>query len=260
VSQVQSQLVAAWPEVMTSNIAWTAAADNLTLDLDDIHVWRVNQDVPISAVKDMAHFLTETENDRAERFVFERDNRRFRATRAILRKLLARYLDCAPEDVHIRKGLQDKPFLDDRINTRQLKFNISHSNGLALMAFSLEGELGIDLEFARPEFATMEIAERFFSKREIEDLRKLTGAEQVRAFYRCWTRKEAYVKAGGGGLQIPLDSFDVSVGTESEVRLRSADCERWYLKSFTPAPSYEACLAMEGKRRIAFLEQEPSFL
>ncbi len=128
-----------------------------------------------------------------------------------------------------------------------MRFNISHSHGLAVLAFARNREIGIDLEPIRPEFAGEEIAERYFSAQELAELRALPAALRPEGFFLCWTRKEAYVKARGLGLQVPLDSFSVSLTPGQPEILQSVDSARWSLRSFAPAPNFVAAIVEEGQ-------------
>jgi 4'-phosphopantetheinyl transferase len=126
-------------------------------------------------------------------------------------------------------------------------FNLSHSHGLAVYAFARNRELGIDLELIRQEFAGESIAERNFSARELDEWHRLPPELRAEAFFLCWTRKEAYVKARGEGLQIPLASFSVTLTPGQPEELHSLDGGRWLLHSFQPAPGYAAAVVGEGK-------------
>ena len=150
----------------------------------------------------------------------------------------------APQTLRIPTGKFGKPSLADQNN---LRFNVTHSYGLVVYGFAIKRELGIDTEKIRPDFGGEDIAERYFSEPEQEELRQLPVELRATAFFLCWTRKEAYIKAHGHGLQIPLASFDVSLTPGKPETLRSSDEQRWSLHSFTPAPGYAAAIITEGK-------------
>ncbi|MFZ0912892.1 MAG: 4'-phosphopantetheinyl transferase superfamily protein [Candidatus Korobacteraceae bacterium] len=136
-----------------------------------------------------------------------------------------------------------------------IRFNLSHSHGLALYAFAYRREVGIDLELIQTDFGGEAVAERFFSPRELAQLRALSVELRAEGFFNCWTRKEAYVKARGDGLQIQLDSFDVSLTPGYPNALNSSDCLRWSLCSFQPAPQFVAAVVAEGRGwRLRHLE------
>lgn len=144
-------------------------------------------------------------------------------------------------------GPQDKPSLEMQGLSPRVNFNLSHSHGLAVYAFALGREVGVDVELIRPEFIGDDIAERYFSSREQAELRTLSQNLRAEGFFNCWTRKEAYVKARGEGLQIPLKDFDVSLTPGEPPILESGDISQWSLRSFEPAPGYVAAVVAEGK-------------
>jgi 4'-phosphopantetheinyl transferase len=158
-----------------------------------------------------------------------------------LRELLSRYLNCAPSLIRFSKNAFGKPSL----TAGELRFNLSHSNGMVLYVIGRGKEVGCDIEHCDPQLASEEIAERFFSPSEVASLRSVAPAERNRSFFNCWTRKEAYVKARGCGLSLPLDSFDVSlVPGEAAALLRG--CDGWSVESFEPARDYHAAVVAEG--------------
>jgi 4'-phosphopantetheinyl transferase len=151
--------------------------------------------------------LSEDELERAARFRFDVDRHRFVAGRATLRRLLAAYLDTAPAAVELRYGAQGRPFVPGP----GLSFNVAHSGSTALFAFAPGFDVGVDVELlahARP--GDERVADRFFSPLEVATLRAHASAARPHAFLRCWTRKEAFVKARGDGLSLPLQAFDVT--------------------------------------------------
>ena len=158
--------------------------------------------------------LSADEHERAERFRFERDRLRYQRGRATVRQVLGETLDITPHAIRFAYGPQGKPSLTDS----QCFFNLAHCDALAVLAVS-DHELGIDVELDRDGFANDTIAERFFAPAEILFLRALPPHEQRAAFFRCWTRKEAYLKALGGGLSIPLDDFTVDFSVDGPARI-----------------------------------------
>ena len=150
---------------------------------------------------------------RAERFYFDEDRIHFIVGRGFLRCTLASYFGVQPKQLRFTYNAFGKPNLDLPSGS-WLKFNLSHAGKLALLAVTAGRELGVDLELIRPGMAQELIPEQFFSPSEVESLRGLPEEHQDAAFFACWTRKEAYVKAKGKGLSIPLDEFDVSLAPE----------------------------------------------
>jgi 4'-phosphopantetheinyl transferase len=221
---------------------------SLPISADEIHVWSASLERPREVVADHRRLLAPDERQRADRFRFERDRSRFIVGRGVLRILLGRYLGLSPEEVSFRYGAFDKPHLAHPGPW----FNVSHSGPVALYALSTGGELGIDVELDDADFAQERIAERFFSPAEVKVLRSLPESAQPRAFLTCWTRKEAFIKARGDGLSLPLDSFDVSLDPESPAALLrtlwSADEPvEWQMQDLSDREAgYIAAVAMRG--------------
>ena len=226
-------------------VSWSRPAQDLTLRGDELHIWLAWLDVDPQQRARLCSYLSTDEVSRAERFVFPRDRDHFIVARGTLRELLGKYLHCPPNAVQFKTGRYGKlSLLEDH---HHLRFNLSHSHGLALYAFCRGRELGIDAEKIRPEFTGEGIAGRYFSAAEQRELAELPEELRDMAFFLCWTRKEAYIKAHGDGLQIALDSFDVSLKPGEPETLRSADSHRWSMCSFTPAPEFVAAIIVEGE-------------
>jgi 4'-phosphopantetheinyl transferase len=190
--------------------------------------------------------LSADERARASRFSFQRDRDAFVATRGILRELLGRYTSQLPADLEFDYNPRDKPLLRRKPLELAVEFNISDSHGMALLAFAVGHQLGIDVELVRPEMPHDGIAERFFSPQEIVELHALPRSQRAEGFFLCWTRKEAYIKARGEGPLIPLESFSVALTPGQPERLESADSHRWSLRSLKPDPAYVGALVAEG--------------
>jgi 4'-phosphopantetheinyl transferase len=200
-------------------------------------------DIDAEGVDDAGYrvFLSAEECDRASRFRFERDARRYIVRRGHLRQLLARYLDCIPSRIQFVSN----PFGKPSVAASDLRFNLSHSHGMALFAIARGREVGCDIEQCDPQFASEQIPERFFSLHEVRALRMLAQRDQTQAFFNCWTRKEAYVKARGCGLSLPLDSFDVSLVPGEPAALLHG-CEGWSVRSLAPVTGYQAAVVAQG--------------
>jgi 4'-phosphopantetheinyl transferase len=215
----------------------------------EMHVWHAWLDQPAVVVEQLHGLLAEDERARAASFHFDRDRGRYVVGRGLLRSLLAAYTGAAPRDLEFRYGEFDKP----RLAGTGPRFNISHSGAIALLVFVEGVEVGIDVELeGGDEFPRDRIAERFFSPAEVAALGALPAPERPRAFLRCWTRKEAFIKARGDGLSLPLDSFDVTLAPgEPAALLRTAWSEdepsEWWLQDLSDrARSYVAAVALRG--------------
>lgn len=211
-----------------------------------VHVWPVSLDPVDAAQPALEAILSDQERERAGRYVFERDRRRFIAGRATLRIVLAEYLGVSAEAIGFREGPNGKPYLSSRLH-RGLEFNMSRSHGLGLIAICVGEEVGVDVELVRDVEDAANIVQRFFCPEEIAQWMALDQARRTHAFFDCWTRKEAYVKAVGAGLQIPLNSFAVSFrpGETPTVRLHG-DRACWSVFDVGPSAAYAAALAVRG--------------
>ena len=221
----------------------------LTLSADEVHLWQATLDDQLS--ESLKLVLSEDEISRASKFHFAKDRNHYIVARGLLRKLLAAYLGVGSAELQFLYGEKGKPYLEE-IQRRSINFNLAHSHGLAIYAFSQGRELGVDLEFIRDDLADEKIAERFFSSYEISALRNVPAELRKEAFFNCWTRKEAYIKARGEGLSIPLDEFDVSLAPGEPAALlknhkNTKEISRWKMQSIPVAPGYVAALVVEGK-------------
>lgn len=224
---------------------WTEPRQSSSLGDCEVHVWRIELDQPADVLDKFRSVLEAEEIDRSNRFHFEQHQQHFVVSRGFLRHVVARYLGARPEALRFSYGAHGKPALE----RSGLRFNMSHSHSVALVAVAENKEVGVDVEHIRADFATEDIAQRFFSRGEVETLNALPAEEQVAAFFRCWTRKEAYIKAIGRGLSQPLHSFDVTLAPGERARLLRADeddTSRWYLSDLEVGQNYAAALAVEA--------------
>jgi 4'-phosphopantetheinyl transferase len=230
---------------------WSLPPKTLLLGENEVHVWQASLELPSSQVQRLEHNLSEEELERAERFHFKRHRSHFIAARGLLRIILGSYLKTDPGNLRFRYGPKGKPELAGETSRRGLRFNVSHSHNLALYAVTHDRRIGVDVERIRPDVAGEKIAERFFSPREAATLRELPASVRQEAFYTCWTRKEAYLKAVGEGITLRLDQFEVSVTPGEPAVLLSIngdpkEASYWSLKGLGPGPGYVGALAVKG--------------
>lgn len=229
--------------------AWEPAPADARLRADEVHVWRASLDRDEAALIEFSATLSQDEKDRARRFHFERDRARFVAARGLLRDILGRYLRLPPRGVEFAYNEYGKPSLAGGVGG--LRFNLAHSGGAALYAFAQGREVGVDVELWREDFASMEVARRFFSGAEVRALGSLPSGLLTQAFFNCWTRKEAYIKAIGEGLSHPLDCFTVSLAPGEPARLLATDrdpaaASAWSIFDLKPFDNCAAAVAVGG--------------
>lgn len=230
---------------------WYPPPTDLTLSSDEAHVWRASLDQPTSRLQSLQHTLAADELSRATRFRFQKDRHHFIIARGLLRAILSRYLDVEPSQLRFYYSDYGQSSLTPTPGQDTLRFSLSHSDGLALYAVTRGREIGVDLERVRPVAEAEQIAERFFSAQENAVFRTLPASLKYEAFFTCWTCKEAYIKARGKGLSLPLDQFDVSLVPGEPAMLLSTrgdpqEASRWSLRDLMPGPGYMAALAVEG--------------
>lgn len=201
-------------------------------------------------IEPLALLLSPDEADRAARFVFARDRRRFIAARAALRSILGERLGESPERLKFAYGPYGKPELADAWRPSGIQFNLAHSGDWALVAVAIGKRIGIDVEQLRPLVEGKDIAQRHFSPRETAQLWSLPLELQEEAFFRCWTRKEAYLKALGCGLSMALDAFDVSLLPDQPAALLAARDDpraptHWRMAELRPAAGYLGAVVVE---------------
>jgi len=231
---------------------WPAPRHPPGLGDAQVHVWRAFCDVSCGERVRLSAWLCPEELERASRFRRQADTDRFVARRGILRALLGLYLGTDPADLGFDQGPRGKPSLAAPASASGIRFSASHSHGLALYAIMCGREVGVDVEAVDPDFPGLRVAERFFSPCELNALGALPEDAQQQAFFACWTRKEAVLKATGEGLALPLRDFDVTVGLDDPPaivasRAASLDSSRWSLADLRPADGYAAALAVQGQ-------------
>ncbi|MDO8431609.1 MAG: 4'-phosphopantetheinyl transferase superfamily protein [Candidatus Binatus sp.] len=213
---------------------------------DEVHIWcvrleRIDEDLARSEA-----ILSADEIERAQRYQFAHHRRRFIVARARLREMLAEYLGRPAESIQIEYNAWGKPSLGAETGA-DLRFNLSHTHDLAMYAFARKREVGVDIEAIDEKAAAGRVAENFFAANEVAALRALPAEYQAEAFFNCWTRKEACVKARGDGLSRDLKSFEVTLrpGEPAEIK-RGAEWAGWSMFSIRPTAAHVAALVVEG--------------
>ncbi len=228
---------------------WHRPPDSPVLEREEVHVWRVPLDVSQDAVLALAPLLSGEEHARVGRILCEESGRRFVAAHGALRRILSRYLDDTPDRICLVRDAKGKPRLASGAGVPTLCFSLSHSDELALLALTKDGDVGVDIERIRPVSAWREIAARYFSEREA--LGSVADDGTPEAFFHCWTRKEAYSKALGQGVSQLWREFSVSLATTATTVLHCAGSETGMLGQFTlrplaPGAGYVAAVAAPG--------------
>ncbi len=230
---------------------WLTPPGDVSLSAHEVHVWRASLDMTPPQAENLKETLSADELSRADRFHFQKDRDHYIAARGLLRSMLGRYLKITPGEVSFSYGPFGKPELKNTGVDKQLRFNISHSQGIALFAFAQGRDIGVDLECIRSDISSEDIAEKFFSKREFDTLNALPEHKRQKAFFTFWTRKEAYLKARGKGLSGDLRNFDVTPASGEpaelfEIQGFRQDGVSWLLRDLDVGPGYTAALAVEG--------------
>jgi 4'-phosphopantetheinyl transferase len=220
--------------------------DLLAVPANWVDIWYADLNVTSAELNGLEKMLARDERVRASRFHFRRDRVHFVAARGILRQVLARYVDRDPRDLRFGYNSCGKPFLQQNSSTSDLRFNLSHSHGMAMYGIAHNREIGVDLERIDPTFAGQEIAERFFSRWECSALRTLPTGQQAEGFFNCWTRKEAYIKANGTGLHMRLDSFTVPLTSDQQPELSNGRYGNWSMHAPRLLPGYAAAVVVQG--------------
>jgi len=234
------------------NDEWRHAPSTWNVDLLDVHVWLVNLAQMSAHLANLIPILSDDERRRAERFYFEPDRHRYVLARGLLRVLLGSYSAYAPSKFSY--GTHGKPRLAGVHGETDPRFNVSQSGNYILIALANQREVGIDIEYIN-ELPDMEkIAERFFSVREHTLLSAVPAPEKSVVFFTYWTRKEAYIKATGDGMAMPLDQCDMSHPAADpgesvsavHVQRRPGETSRWSVYALPEITGYASALVIEG--------------
>lgn len=229
---------------------------------NQVHIWLINFEKAEKNRADFKKLLSQEERERAARFYFDKDTLRYSVTRALLRSVLAKMLHVTPQEIEFIHNQYGKPALNQKTN---LYFNISHSGNYGLMAITDRTEIGVDVEHFRKEMTAENIAQRFFSPKEVADFNALPKEQKLEGFFNCWTRKEAFIKAVGMGLSLPLNSFDVTLtpGVEPhvlDVRYNNIPKTQWHLQNIVMEEKYAAAFILRAQNfNINFWHTERPF-
>lgn len=231
---------------------WQSYKNFSELSNDQIHIWRMHLKQNSHQIFELAKLLNSKEQDRAERFKVEKARNNFIVARSALRLLLAKYLHTEPKEIIFEQNSYGKPLL--KLNP--IKFNISHSNDYALFIFAKNYHVGIDVECVRANFDFMTIAQKFFSPLEVIALLNIPQEQQLRAFFNCWSRKEAFIKGIGMGIFFALDKFTVEVCNKTSGKLKLSIAEEklpelqainWSLEALNPGNDHVGAFAVSGQ-------------
>lgn len=226
-------------------------SNTFNLSVEKIFIWRIHIPDFIDYVAQDFHLLDEREKSRAKAFKFDRDRESFVVTHAALRKILGCYLQMPPEKVQFGFNEYHKPKLL-MPKHKNVHFNLSHSHDYALVAITLDQDVGVDVEYMRETRDLENIAKRFFAESEFEEYQSLAPSEKLEGFYNAWTRKEAFIKTVGQGLHFSLKDFVVSLDPTKEAHLKSAQghsAEDWQLIGVLTAENYCAAIAVPSKNK-----------
>ena len=218
--------------------------------LSEIPIWILSQTPHEEDLSWLETLLSIDEIQRANRYRFLKDRNQFVTSRGFLRLLAAAYLEQNPRAIQFLYSQKGKPELLTVPAGLDLRFNVAHSGSVVLLAFAHGRRIGIDVEEVRNDFDTIEIAKRFFSSSEQAALASLPASQRHNSFFQCWTRKEAYIKATGDGLSLPLHQFDVTLTPHQPAQLIGtrpdpAEAEHWQMYDLDVAAGYPAALVVE---------------
>jgi len=237
------------------SVPWQIVTIAPTIASGEMHIWRYSLELSPEHVQTAEALLSPDELQRAARFHFPIHRDRYIAGRSQLRKILGSYLQIAPASLEFAYSEFGKPAVPTAQNPASIAFNVSHSEDLCVLAVSRIQPLGIDVERIRSDFGGEEVAQANFAPAEFQELLSLPADIRPQAFFNCWTRKEAYVKALGAGLQIPLDSFEVSLRPGDPPRFLRGAGAGWNLLSFIAADGFQGAVAYRGvEARVNFYE------
>lgn len=230
---------------------WLPPPAEFKISGNEVHVWRASLDQNEATMAGLWELLTPDERQRAQRYCFKKGQQQFVVARGVLRQIISLYTKLSPAALKLTSNSYGRPALSADSNPTEIEFNLSHSGNMVLYAFSRGRAVGIDIEMVKKEVATLSIAENFFSPDEVTALKAVPEDMHAVAFFNCWTRKEAYIKALGEGLSHPLQNFSVSLAPHEEAALLSvmgdpSEAARWKIYALEPGAGYVASVIAEN--------------
>jgi 4'-phosphopantetheinyl transferase len=242
---------------MINTNSWLSLNQPPALEQNEIHLWRVDLEMPEEKINQLFEILNKDEQTRANRFHFPHDRAHFIVARGVLRKLLGEYIAVVPEQVQFNYNEFGKPFL---LQKPTLQFNLSHAQNKALIAITAASAVGVDIEYVERDIDIDGIAQRFFSKHEHQQLQTLYSEEKRQAFFKGWVCKEAFLKALGMGLSYSLEKIEVNILPAQPAKIIAIDDKEqrladWSLFDLTVFEGYQAALVVKDKQQAQILKQ-----
>ena len=236
------------PDDSAPVLEWPLAPEPIRLQPGQVHLWAAAMNEFVDQAPKLGLLLSPAEQVTAHKFKFARDRNRYLIRRGLLRLLLSRYLQQLPAAIEFQHGAYGKPEIKNHASGAPLFFNTSHSADIAVCAITSAGPVGVDIERTRTIPDIQKIARRYFRPRETETLMALPAESRLQAFYACWTRKEAFLKATGEGIAESLAKVEVTLAPRDPPAVVSLTGnprahEQWRLQPFSPAPGYLGCIA-----------------
>lgn len=225
--------------------SWAAPPEELIASDARADVWLISLAGLDASAERFVEILSDDERRRAARFKFDRHRQLYVAAHGAMHLILSRYLSIEPAALAFVKGSNGKPVLAPDFAASGLRFNLSHSHEAALLGVVRGREIGVDIEWVKEGYGYDAVARRFFTTKEVSQLCALPPALQRRAFFKCWTSKEAFLKAKGTGLSGKLDEVEILLGADQRLRI-GASVPGWTLDELNPGNGYEAAMVVEG--------------
>ncbi|VEP18946.1 4'-phosphopantetheinyl transferase HetI [Hyella patelloides LEGE 07179] len=238
-------------KIINRDLNWEKPPSSLKIfNNNQVHLWRANLKIPTKQITELNNILSLDEKERAERFRFPQHRNRFVAARGFLRQIISGYLNIASQEIVFSYGGRGKP----KLANSNLQFNISHSQDIALYAFTNHQLIGIDVEYLRSNVECHKIAQRFFTSAESQLITSLSKEKQTQTFFHLWTVKEAYLKAIGEGLVGGLETVEIDVNQTSKLKIlaisgEQAKADNWLFSSFIPHNDFIATVAINTQEQ-----------